>query len=103
MEFKDVAGLKIAGQAVDLAARVMSLGKGGYTLVTRHAFDSSRQHLARNPVDPAVPLAWVAHGRYRFKGNDDDPLEIFGVRRGFVHTRSTTGLGERQSRVGGFQ
>ncbi len=78
-EFQDEAGKKISGQAVDLTARVMSMGKGGYTLLTRHAFDSSRQHLKQNPVNRRVPISWVAHGRYRLKGNDDDPLEIFGV------------------------
>jgi TPR repeat protein len=30
-------------------------------------------------VDADRPLAFVAHGQYRFKGNDDDPLEVFGV------------------------
>lgn len=79
VEFKDVTGIKLSGQAVDLAARVMSLGEGGSTLLTRHAFDSSRQHIMTNPVDESVPLVWMSHGLYRFKGNDDDPLEIFGI------------------------
>ncbi len=70
---------KLSGQAVDLAARVMGLGQPGQTLLTRHAFDSARQYLRGNPSDPAQPLAFVFHGRYRFKGNDEDPLEIFGI------------------------
>ncbi len=79
IEFTDAVSTKVAGQAVDLAARVMSVGKGGYTLLTRHAFDSSRQFLSAHPADAKLGLAWVAHGRYRFKGNEDDPLEIFAV------------------------
>ncbi|QDU21735.1 protein kinase domain-containing protein [Urbifossiella limnaea] len=70
---------KLAGQAVDLAARVMGLARPGQTLLTRHAFDSARQYVRVNPTDPARPLTFVAHGQYRFKGNDDDPLEVFGV------------------------
>lgn len=70
---------KLSGQAVDLAARVMGLARPGQTLLTRHAFDSARQHVRENPAEPTRPLAFVAHGLYRFKGNDDDPLEVFGV------------------------
>jgi formylglycine-generating enzyme required for sulfatase activity/serine/threonine protein kinase/class 3 adenylate cyclase len=70
---------KLSGQAVDLAARVMGLGQPGQTLLTRHAFDSARQYVRGNPSDPTQPLAFVFHGRYRFKGNEEDPLEIFGI------------------------
>ena len=73
VEYSDQAGMKVAGQAVDLAARVMSLGLGGQTLLTRHAFDSARQNVRDES------LSWPAHGRYRLKGNENDPLEIYEV------------------------
>ena len=78
VEFADKAGMKVAGQAVDLAARVMGLAAGGQTLLTRHAFDSARQFVRGHPTGDA-PLAWPALGQYRFKGNDEDPLEVFAV------------------------
>lgn len=99
IEFSDVSGVKISGQAIDLASRVMSLGDGGYTLLTRHAFDSSRQHVLKNPADGDVPLAWSSHGRYRFKGNDDDPLEIFGVAPHGSSTLSPPANSEKAVRV----
>ena len=99
VEFTDEAGMKVAGQAVDLTARLMSLGKGGFTLLTRHAFDSSRQHLSLNPADPTVPLAWVAHGRYRFKGNEDDPLEVFAVAPAGSHALDVPPDSEKALRV----
>ena len=99
VEFTDEAGMKVAGQAVDLTARLMSLGKGGFTLLTRHAFDSSRQHLSQNPADPTIPLAWVAHGRYRFKGNEDDPLEVFAVAPAGSHALDVPPDSEKALRV----
>ena len=99
VEFTDEAGMKVAGQAVDLTARLMSVGKGGFTLLTRHAFDSSRQHLSQNPADPSVPLAWVAHGRYRFKGNEEDPLEVFAVAPAGSHALDVPPDSEKAVRV----
>ncbi|MFO0938409.1 MAG: tetratricopeptide repeat protein [Gemmataceae bacterium] len=51
----------------------MGLGTGGQTLLTRHCFDSARQHVRDES------LSWPAHGRYRLKGNEDDPLELYEV------------------------
>ncbi|MFO0940348.1 MAG: protein kinase [Pirellulales bacterium] len=99
IEFSDITGVKVSGQAIDLAARVMSLGDGGYTIVTRHAFDSSRQHMLSNPVDQSTPLVWVAYGRYRFKGNDDDPIEVFGVAPQGSPTLKPPGDSEKAQRV----
>lgn len=73
----------IASHAADMCARLMSLGLGGQTLLTRHAFDDARQYVRAHPVPSRggepPPLAWAAHGRYRFKGRDDDPMEVFEV------------------------
>lgn len=75
--------MSIASHAADVCARVMGLGSGGQTLLTRHAFDDARQYVREHPPvsDGGAPpaLAWAAHGRYRFKGKDEDPLEVFEV------------------------
>src|SRR5258708_27528622 len=83
----EVADITTFGQsdvlapAADLAARVMSLGVGGQILLTRWPFDEAR-HFVRNhpPVDAGepLPLAWLAHGPYLFKGVED-PVEVFEV------------------------
>ena len=91
--------------AADMCARLMSLGCGGQTLLTRHAFDDGRQYVREHPALPAglfagiasdvstqtaeseaassrtdVPaIEWLAHGQYIMKGKDDDPLEVFEV------------------------
>ncbi len=74
----------IASHAADMCARLMSLGQGRQTLLTRHAFDDARQYVRVHPPPPdgraAPSLTWTAHGRYRFKGReDDDPIEVFEV------------------------
>jgi serine/threonine protein kinase/class 3 adenylate cyclase len=75
-------GLTIASHAADMCARLMSLGDGGQTLLTRHAFDDARQYVREHPeVAPgeAKPaLAWAAHGPYLFKGKEE-PIEVFEV------------------------
>ena len=65
---------KFVGQAVDTAARVMSLASGGQVLMTRHIFDSARQHVSAS--DDGSPVTYLAHGPYLLKGVDD-PLEVF--------------------------
>jgi serine/threonine-protein kinase len=64
--------------AIDLAARVMSLGLGGQILMTRTAFNDARQFLSAHPGDPGAQLKWVAHGPYLFKGSED-PMDVFEV------------------------
>ncbi len=71
------------GSAVNLCSRIMSLAAGGQILLTRHGFDDARQYVREHPAPEdggePPPLRWMAHGSYRFKGNDDDPLEVFEV------------------------
>lgn len=73
---------QLAGHAVDMAARMMSLAAGGQTVLTEAAFDSARQYVRRHPtVDgEAHPpdLVWLAHGRYVFKGREE-PMQVFEV------------------------
>jgi serine/threonine protein kinase/class 3 adenylate cyclase len=83
-EFEDSGSshTKTAGQAVDLAARVMGLAAGNQILLTRAAFDSARQYVHAHPAaatgEGALELQWLAHGRYLFKGKDE-PMEVFEV------------------------
>jgi serine/threonine-protein kinase len=65
---------KFVGQAVDTAARVMSLAGGAQILMTRHIFDSARQHVSAS--DDGTPVTYLAHGPYLLKGVDD-PIEVF--------------------------
>ena len=73
--------LQLSGQAVDLGGRIMGLADGAQILMTRAAFDDARQYVREFPIatDPSHNLEWLAHGPYRFKGKDDDPLEVFEV------------------------
>ena len=72
--------VRLAGAAVDVAARVMKLAGGGQILLTRAVFDDARQYVRRHPQVAGVadlpPLRWVAHGRYVLSGPDDEPLEV---------------------------
>ncbi len=78
----DGAELTVASHAADMCARLMSLGLGGQTLLTRHAFDDARQDVRAHqelPEGGEVPaVEWAAHGPYLFKGKSD-PLEVFEV------------------------
>ncbi len=93
----DLRRAHIASHSADLCARLMSLGRGGQTLLTRAAFDNARQYLRAAPVwsaagsglynasisdsallDAARELRWLSHGRYQFQGRDE-PMEVFEV------------------------
>ncbi|MGD8453828.1 MAG: tetratricopeptide repeat protein [Phycisphaerae bacterium] len=71
---------KVVGLAADMAARVMDLALPGQILLTRGAFDDARQYIRHHPAgdEPDLRLAWMAHGRYLFQGNDE-ALEVFEV------------------------
>ena len=60
----------IVGSPADIAARIMALGSGGQTLVSRVAAEESRRFLASEPI------RWHCHGLYRLKGVSD-PVEIW--------------------------
>ncbi len=69
--------LEVEGLAKAITARVMSLAAGGRILLTRAAFDLARRGAVGSAAgDP--PLRWVAHGRYRLAGVEED-TEIFEV------------------------
>ncbi|MGQ0613380.1 MAG: tetratricopeptide repeat protein [Planctomycetaceae bacterium] len=77
------ASRRVKGGPVEICSRVMDLAAGGQILLTRHVFDDARQYVREHPAAPGAsqppPLRWLAHGPYRFKGIDDDPLEVFEV------------------------
>ena len=83
VEGHEAGKLLIASHAADMCARMMSLAQGGQTLLTRHAFDDARQYVRQHPPVPGCAelpaIQWIAHGQFRFKGKDDDPLEVFEV------------------------
>ncbi len=57
------------GISIAIAARTMSLAKGGQTLMTRGAFDLARRAAVGDDSLPAGVL-WMAHGPYSLKGID---------------------------------
>ena len=65
--------LEVEGIAKPTAARLMSLAKGGQTLLTRAAYDVALRSAAG---EAAEELEWRAHGLYRFKGIEHD-AEVF--------------------------
>lgn len=72
---------KIVGLGADLAARVMGLAMPGQVLMTRAVFDDARLYVRDGAAianGDAVALQWLAHGRYRMKGQDE-PLEVYEV------------------------
>jgi serine/threonine protein kinase/class 3 adenylate cyclase/Tfp pilus assembly protein PilF len=62
--------VEVEGLAKPLAARVMSLAKGGQTLLTRGAFDIARRAAVGSEAFPPG-VKWREHGPYKFKGLDD--------------------------------
>ncbi len=82
--------LEVEGLAKPTTARLMSLARGGQTLLTRNAFEPARR--AAVGTSREGDLRWLAHGRYRFQGVEE-PVEVFEVgeegRAPLVPPRST--------------
>ncbi|MBX7245734.1 MAG: protein kinase [Candidatus Sumerlaeaceae bacterium] len=66
--------IEVEGFAADLAARIMSLALPGQILLSFSTFDNARQRLGADR--PRANIAWRAHGRYHFKGNER-PIALF--------------------------
>ena len=77
-EFGQETGIRLVSPAVNLAARITSLAQGGQILLTQAAFNEARQFVANHPVDVSLPLKWVTHGPYFFKGFEE-PCDVFEV------------------------
>lgn len=69
--------VEVEGLAKPVAARLMSLARGGQTLLSRGAFDLARRATA-GWTGFGENLKWLAHGSYLFKGLDE-PVEVFEV------------------------
>ena len=65
--------IEVDGLAKPMTARVMSLGFGGQTLLTRPAFDLTRR--AAVGVEGTSDWVWESHGLYRVQGVAD-PIEV---------------------------
>lgn len=72
----------VSGLAVDVAARIMSLARGGQILMSRTAADSARQYLRQlhDERGAASELRWTTHDQFLFKG-EDSALEVIEVAR----------------------
>ena len=80
-EGSNAGQMLLNSHAADMCGRVMSLGKGGQTLLTRTVYDSARHNIREHPDtgdDLRPQIKWLKHGLYRFKGNDE-PMEVFEV------------------------
>ncbi len=93
---------KELGLAIDMAARVMGLAEGGQILLTRAPFDEARKFVDEHPLPVGVfrpiPLRWMAHGPYLFKGADE-PMEIFEVGAEGLAPLAVPGDAEKAKRV----
>lgn len=93
------------GLAVDTAGRLEGMALPGQILMTRGAFESARQSVRAHPtVGEAVPLPpirWVCHGRYRLKGLEDRPVEVFEVGAEGVAPLAAPPDSEKATRVEG--
>lgn len=69
-------GLDVEGLAVDFTNQLQALALPSQVLLTFSAFDSARQRLPVQELD--FRIAWQAHGKYRFRGQDDG-TELFEV------------------------
>ena len=70
--------LDLDGIQVDTCARVMSLAGADHILLTRFAFENSRQMLKGAAIEGVKPPVWVVHGLYALKGLKE-PVEICEV------------------------
>ena len=62
-----VEPVEVEGLAKPMAARIMSLARGGQTLITRSAFDLARRGVVGSD-DAPDNTKWMAHGPYVLKG-----------------------------------
>ncbi len=69
--------IEVEGLAKPIAARAMSLARGGQTLLTQGVYELARRALVGSQSH-AGNLRWLAHGAYRFKGVDED-FQVFEV------------------------
>jgi len=69
--------LEVEGLSKPMTARLMVLAQGNQILLTRGAFDIARRS-AQDADEADLPLSWLAHGGYLFKGLDE-PVDVFEV------------------------
>ena len=105
IEDQDESGLPTAlfGIQIDTCSRVMSLGEGGQTLMSRSAFDNASHVLKGQPIEGVGELVWLSHGFYVLKGLTC-PLEICEVgERGLALLRAPADTDKAYQRVSADQ
>jgi hypothetical protein len=85
--------MDIYGSQVSMAARIMSMARGGQILCGRSVFDNARANLTNTTLDGVGKLKWLLHGSYRLKGLRL-PQEIGEVGEK-KHARFTRPMGRR--------
>ena len=90
--------VEVEGLAKAVAARLMSLARGGQTLLSRAAYDVAHRSTVGG-VENGTPLEWRAHGAYRLKGVTE-PLEVFEVGVPGVAVLTAPADSEKARRVG---
>ena len=88
--------LEVEGLAKPTAARLMSLARGGQTLLSQGAFNLARQ-AAVGRLEIA-DLEWVAHGQYKLKGVAE-PMPVFEAGRRGVAPLEAPGDTEKVRRL----
>ncbi|MEM7350446.1 MAG: protein kinase [Acidobacteriota bacterium] len=69
--------LEVEGPARTSVARVLSLARGGQTLLTQAAFDLARRAAVGDAALPS-DVEWVSHGPYRFS-DEEKTVEVYEV------------------------
>jgi TolB-like protein/class 3 adenylate cyclase len=90
--------VEVEGLAKAVAARLMSLARGGQTLLSRAAYDVAHRSTVGG-VENGTLLEWRAHGAYRLKGVTE-PLEVFEVGVPGVAVLTAPADSEKARRVG---
>ncbi|MDM7861375.1 tetratricopeptide repeat protein [Alteromonas sp. ASW11-36] len=67
--------LEVEGLAKPLTARLMSIARGGQTLMTSTAYELVRRSLQLQDVQPEQ-MKWLNHGRFHLKGVGE-PIEVY--------------------------
>ncbi len=81
---KGAKPLEVEGLAKPVAARLMSLARGGQTLLTSTAHELARRAARADPELDSDGIGWTGHGRYRLQGVEN-AVEVFEVgRRGLA-------------------
>ena len=92
------------GMAVNIAARVMDLGRGGQVLMTKAVFDSARHFIREHPPLPGMEqsdlpeLEWCHHGEFLLQGAAE-PVSVFQVGADGIAPMDPPGRSKKARRI----